>query len=111
MNRFIYYYSVFDIRVNQTQGEPHQPPLHCLASVSYTHLDVYKRQKLYSVDKLDNRLTILAIELAKLLYRKASITILSLSLIHISSATPCVSTGMLSSGISPKVADEMSPIR
>lgn len=31
MNRFIYYYSVFDIRVNQTQGEPHQPPLHCLA--------------------------------------------------------------------------------
>ena len=30
MNRFIYYYSVFDIRVNQTQGEPHQPPLHCL---------------------------------------------------------------------------------
>ena len=33
--------------------------------------------KLYSIDKLDNRLTILAIELAKLLYGKASITILS----------------------------------
>lgn len=31
MNRFIYYYRVFDIRVIQTQGEPHQPPLHCLA--------------------------------------------------------------------------------
>ena len=31
MNRFIYYYSVFDIRVNQTQGELHQHPLHCLA--------------------------------------------------------------------------------
>ena len=27
------------------------------------------------------------------------------------SDTPCDSTGMLSSGISPKVADEMSPIR
>lgn len=33
--------------------------------------------KLYSIDKLDNRLTILAIELTKLLYGKACITILS----------------------------------
>ena len=32
--------------------------------------------KLYCVDKLDNRFTILAIELAKLLYGKACITIL-----------------------------------
>ncbi len=31
MNRFIYYYSVFDIVVNQTTGELYWCPLHCLA--------------------------------------------------------------------------------
>lgn len=31
MNRFIYYYSVFDIVVNQTMGELYWRPLHCLA--------------------------------------------------------------------------------
>ncbi len=31
MNRFIYYYSVFDIVVNQTKGELYWYPLHCLA--------------------------------------------------------------------------------
>lgn len=30
MNRFIYYYSVFDIVVNQTKGELYWYPLHCL---------------------------------------------------------------------------------
>ncbi len=31
MSRFIYYYSVFDIVVNQTKGELYWDPLHCLA--------------------------------------------------------------------------------
>jgi hypothetical protein len=31
MNRFIYYYRVFDIVVNQTTGELYWRPLHCLA--------------------------------------------------------------------------------
>ena len=31
MNRFIYYYSVFDIVVNQTTGELYWRSLHCLA--------------------------------------------------------------------------------
>lgn len=31
MNRFIYYYSVFDIVVNQTKGELYWRSLHCLA--------------------------------------------------------------------------------
>lgn len=31
MNRFIYYYRVFDIVVNQTKGVLYWGPLHCLA--------------------------------------------------------------------------------
>ena len=40
MNRFIYYYSVFDIVVNQTKGELYWYPLHCLVYLKMGIADV-----------------------------------------------------------------------
>ena len=61
--------------------------MRCMISVSYTHLDVYKRQAfihaVYHLDRIPAQLDTEDLDPEKRLYRQLESTILDLSLIHI----------------------------